>query len=283
MEMIPAVDASQASLQDSNARLVVEEMNAFRKEMREVFERDHELKKFWLRKTNKPVLAVLLVQSAEQTEPVLFRGTNMEVSMPTGSLCAERNVIGSALARFPALKREDLKLIAVLSIPLVDGRTNQQFLHSASSGSLHTSTNSLHARTTMTSDNDDTLLAGANSCKGSMGSDADEWVQQPPSLSVSSYPPISTIEKSVTESSQQQLQDVQLATPRRRITLFNHATRKTTERTVDTSFKDLNPLPPCGACHEWLKKIAESNPYFYILTFTDAECHGVYITPCQDK
>ena len=45
---------------------------------------------------------------------------------------------------------------------------------------------------------------------------------------------------------------------------------------------DLNPLRPCGACHEWLKKIAECNPYFQIMTFTDADCNGVYVTPCQE-
>ena len=32
--------------------------------------------------------------------------------MPTGSLCAERNVIGSALADDLTLKRTDVKLIA---------------------------------------------------------------------------------------------------------------------------------------------------------------------------
>jgi hypothetical protein len=47
----------------------------------------------------------------------------MEVSMPTGSLCAERNVLGTALAANPALKREDLKLIAVLAVPQVEDIT----------------------------------------------------------------------------------------------------------------------------------------------------------------
>jgi hypothetical protein len=42
----------------------------------------------------------------------------MEVSMPTGSLCAERNVIGTALANDPGLKREDLLMVAVLSLQL---------------------------------------------------------------------------------------------------------------------------------------------------------------------
>ncbi len=43
--------------------------------------------------------------------------------MPTGSLCAERNVIGSALADDVTLTRKDLKIIAVYSasIPVASG------------------------------------------------------------------------------------------------------------------------------------------------------------------
>lgn len=39
----------------------------------------------------------------------------------------------------------------------------------------------------------------------------------------------------------------------------------------------VNPLKPCGACMEWLKKIAEVNPDFKVITFTDSGCQGVYI------
>lgn len=74
----------------------------------------HDLSNFWLRKTRKPVLAVLMVKK-KNGEPRFYRGTNMEVSMPTGSLCAERNVIGSALADDLSLRRQDLKYIAVYS------------------------------------------------------------------------------------------------------------------------------------------------------------------------
>ena len=42
---------------------------------------------------------------------------------------------------------------------------------------------------------------------------------------------------------------------------------------------DMNPLRPCGACAEWLRKIAEVNPEFYIITFTDDRCHGHYVEP----
>jgi cytidine deaminase len=51
---------------------------------------------------------------------------------------------------------------------------------------------------------------------------------------------------------------------------------------VVQSHKDMNPLSPCGACTEWLKKIAQCNPYFKIITFTDANCNGMYISSCPD-
>ena len=39
----------------------------------------------------------------------------------------------------------------------------------------------------------------------------------------------------------------------------------------------LNPLRPCGACKEWLNKIAESNPGFRVLMFSDVSCDEVYV------
>jgi cytidine deaminase len=41
--------------------------------------------------------------------------------------------------------------------------------------------------------------------------------------------------------------------------------------------RDMNPMKPCGACREWLKKIAEVNPSFKVLTFTDQGGAGVYM------
>ena len=40
--------------------------------------------------------------------------------------------------------------------------------------------------------------------------------------------------------------------------------------------KNLNPIAPCGACNEWLKKIARCNPDFTIVTFKDETCQEVY-------
>merc|ERR1719245_2152103 len=73
-----------------------------------------EMSRFWLRKTRQPVLAVLAVQKPNDVKPTYYRGINVEVSMPTGSLCAERNAIGTALAADPSIRREHFKMVAVL-------------------------------------------------------------------------------------------------------------------------------------------------------------------------
>ena len=48
---------------------------------------------------------------------------------------------------------------------------------------------------------------------------------------------------------------------------------------MQVQHEDMNPLRPCGSCSEWLTKIAEVNPAFKVLSFTDAECTGVYCEP----
>lgn len=73
------------------------------------------LHSFWLRKGHKPVLSVLAVRRPDG-ELAFHRGCNLEVSLPTGTLCAERNAIGSALAGNPALDRRDFVAIAVLGL-----------------------------------------------------------------------------------------------------------------------------------------------------------------------
>jgi cytidine deaminase len=56
------------------------------------------------------MLLALLVSVGLDPTFVSYVGTNMEVSMPTGSLCAERNAIGSALSDDLSLKRDELKV-----------------------------------------------------------------------------------------------------------------------------------------------------------------------------
>lgn len=124
---------------------------------------ENELSKFWLRKGKKPVLAVLCVKQGPSY--TFYSACNLEVSMPTGSLCAERNAIGSALAANPALRREEIKLVAVLSLP-------------------------------------------------ELGTDGK---------------------------------------------------------------KANNPLGPCGACMEWLRKVADVTPDVRILTFEDTDCRHVFV------
>lgn len=118
METVPAMEVSKTS---EKVQIVVEEILKFKSDfLSSETSRDGQmtdLRSFWLRKTQKPVLAVLLVETPNGKKQ-LFRGTNMEVSMPTGSLCAERCVIGSALANTPGLRREDLRMVAVLAVPL---------------------------------------------------------------------------------------------------------------------------------------------------------------------
>ena len=46
----------------------------------------------------------------------MVKGVNVEVSLTTGTLCAERNAISTAFRKFPKLERKDLKAIAVLSL-----------------------------------------------------------------------------------------------------------------------------------------------------------------------
>ena len=66
---------------------------------------------FFHRKGLKEVLCVVVIKDRFAVEGpagslVAIRGINAEVSLPTGTLCAERNAIGTALCRFPRLERE---------------------------------------------------------------------------------------------------------------------------------------------------------------------------------
>ena len=144
--------------------LIVQEMCRHRDNIRQP-QNKGELFSFWLRKSHKLVLSVLMLRRTSDAAPLFFRGINVEVSLPTGSLCSERNVIGTALAHDPTIRRKDFSMIAVLSL--------------------------------------------------SMGSESNEGED--------------------------------------------------------------NPLSPCGACNEWLKKIAEIQPDFRVVTFTDEFCSNVYV------
>ena len=82
----------------------------------------NEIKQFWLRKTKKMVIAVLMCK--KDNKCYYSKGINLEVSMPTGSLCAERNAISTMLANNPSISRKDFKMIAVLSINITELKEN---------------------------------------------------------------------------------------------------------------------------------------------------------------
>lgn len=99
---------------------IAAQVRMYKKEIfRHLEESDHELLKFWLRKSKQLVLSILAVQ-VEGEEMKYFRGMNLEVSLPAGSLCAERNAIGTAVASMPFLKRKEFMGIGTVIINLAD-------------------------------------------------------------------------------------------------------------------------------------------------------------------
>lgn len=68
----------------------------------------------------------------DHSPPMFFRGINMEVSLPTGSLCSERNAIGTALSQNPRLLRKHIRMVAVLS--LAPPKPKREAANSSSSG-----------------------------------------------------------------------------------------------------------------------------------------------------
>ena len=187
LEMRPATHRSQ--LFENDDKLLVEEMVKYKRQFEAIRDaQSHELDSFWLRKTGKAVLAVLLTRKPDGS-CTYWRGMNVEVSMPTGTLCAERNAIGNALAADQSLERADMLAIAVLSVSL--------------------------------------------------------------------HPEVEHEQDSATPSGR----------------------AVTAEEMSEVA---MNPLDPCGACMEWLKKISEVNPDFKVLTFTTTSCEKIFITPIGD-
>eukprot|EP00644_Phytophthora_capsici_P007082 jgi/Phyca11/546634/estExt2_Genewise1Plus.C_PHYCAscaffold_220056 len=210
IEASPLVAPSKA---DAMTQMIVREMRLFRDQFLAA-EGEGEVAGFWLRKSRKPVLAVLLIEKpaavpSERPTIVVQRGMNCEVSMPTGSLCAERNAIGSALASDPTLTRRALKMIAVLGL---------------------------------------NLTAGKGRGRGR--------------------------EKRGLET-----KNANLTSPRKpkRPRTFSIDEVAVDEITRAGGPSDRNPLAPCGACKEWLVKIAEANPSFRVVTFENSRCRNVYI------
>lgn len=380
-EVIATDPAVSVSCADANVQLLVAEMEKFIGDLNNAYTGnvgDNDLSSFWHRKTGKPVLAVLLVQKPGQ-DPKLFRGTNMEVSMPTGSLCAERNVIGSALAADLTLKRQDLKMIAVYSATSLQQRDgilsrnaslettctssgnstprikplelnaskaeaaklqsslkpqypsevlgtkirNRSLSFSVEVPSFSISNSGLQLQTPscyIDADPDALTVSTPLSSHSSHGSatspsgastagvgagqkrkimhyvsnsskavdsilvHANGIIPTPQSQASKGTMPLSSKKSRLLRNKYQSI-------PSSLISEVNPDSEKgdpisfhqgdlcviigNDSIVVDDS--DLNPLKPCGACNEWLKKIAEVNPQFAVVTFTDTTCAGVYV------
>ncbi|CAK0867070.1 unnamed protein product, partial [Prorocentrum cordatum] len=91
----------------SPVRLAVEHMRIYHAWY---LERNDKQATVWQKKSGKVVLAVLVCGAGERT--TVFKGMNFELSLPTGSRCAEQVAIGSAAAE--GFWPEDMRAVAIL-------------------------------------------------------------------------------------------------------------------------------------------------------------------------
>ena len=71
---------------------------------------------YWIRKSSKVVLAMLCI--CINNDFHWIPGINIEVCIAAGTICAERNAISSAFARFPDLIRKNIVNIAIAELDL---------------------------------------------------------------------------------------------------------------------------------------------------------------------
>jgi len=96
-------------------RILTEKLLEYMKEIRE------DPPNSWFhRKSYRLVLSMLRIKNPNTDNYEFIRGINSEISLPTGSICAERAAIAAARSRFPSLKRRHFYGIAVIDFPLFD-------------------------------------------------------------------------------------------------------------------------------------------------------------------
>jgi cytidine deaminase len=71
----------------------------------------------WIKSSRIAVLAVVMVQKDGDPAPRFIRGVNSEMYTIAGTLCAERSALAAALASDLALRKRDIKAVAVLNMP----------------------------------------------------------------------------------------------------------------------------------------------------------------------
>lgn len=230
--------------------------------------------------------------------------------MPTGSLCAERNVIGSALADDLTLRREDIKFIAVLGVKLdaLLAKTNASggrgFFQDGPAAAAAAAATS--APPTIAAPPPLPVLCGTCGTGGTAacgcGCAAPPGPQ--PRLAAAGGRPAGFADMRIDCAAGALAPDgaglltpgpsgTGLQTPApagmaspprvRRLAAYNKVGRddlttpSSYRRTFAVDHADVNPLKPCGACTEWLKKISEVNPSLRIITFTDLSMQGMYV------
>jgi len=307
-ELIPATPAQHLPLDECLlVRKMVEHRDQFLAAWLEGPHNDNELRKFWVRKTKQPVLSVLMTQRPG-LPPKFYYGVNMEVSMPTGSLCAERNAISSALAADASICRGHFRMVAVLSIPdfskvkptapqspqsprsptldALDGLSRASSLPSVdteSSGPLEDLLLPDPEQKVQVTCNASAEIRPLPASAGSTGSSS----TLPPQNGAPAIAEILTgkpadaplkVETEVLELRGGRLQSLSLPSPRQSPTLNPKITAaKLMQGAQGATWKDNNPLEPCGACSEWLRKIAEVNPDFKVVTFSAVDCSQAYV------
>ena len=119
-ETMPAISINAVS---KDISILTDNILSYKKYILEqLSENENEIKQFWLRKTKKMVIAVLMCKKNNICYHT--KGINLEVSMPTGSLCAERNAISTMLSNNPSITRKDFKMIGILSVNITKIREN---------------------------------------------------------------------------------------------------------------------------------------------------------------
>ena len=328
VEMTPPQRVDE--MREDDVKLLVARMKQYKDEFMKQRDGDNsnEMSAFWMRKSKKPVLSILMVHKQGQLRRY-YRGLNMEVSMPTGSLCSERSAIASALSDDVALCRRDLKMIAVLALPLEKKATvspaeeeaerrkeaemveeikvlesSSPLISAASITSPRQPLSPLNLRTHSNGKRDeedeeedeeeekeekvgqrhkkrrrlttDLTISTTHSHSNSNSSLLSLLASPSMTSSLSSsaldaspsfLPSPAAVRSSIRK--QQQL-EAEL--------LLMHIRRN--QHTGDDEGR--NPINPCGACNEWLKKIAEVQPDFKVITFTSTDCSTVFVKGVKD-
>ena len=281
METRPPVDRNKLPLWQQR---LVDEMAAFKREF-DLTRQDqnHELHAFWLRKTKKPVLSIVMVEveddkrvpqpkdststtdddtEASHTSLRFFRGINCEVSMPTGSLCSERNAIGTALATNVGIRREQFKAVAIMSTSVV----SKPGTYEANSPRRVPSTVASQVPPT----DQDVSIKSRKRPRMNPEEGLDAW-------RLKRWRSNSTDSTETTRSIEQSTEVVIKSYQVRSGTPHSPSSRRAMMGPNIQIKTDLNPIAPCGACLEWLKKIAEVNPDFRVLMFEDTSCTKVFV------